>query len=73
MIASPGTDAQIATVIGEACRLRHKTMIGLILQSASVSDAALSRTLAGMRPLASMLVVASGADYVEEMLHAMRA
>jgi hypothetical protein len=73
VIASPGTDASAATIIGEACKIRHKTMIGLILQSANVSDEALSRTLLGMRPLATMLVVASGADYVEEMLHAMRA
>ena len=73
VLASPGTDASAATIIGEACRLRHKTMIGLILQTTSVSDEALSRTLLGMRPLASMLVVASGNDYIEEMLHAMRA
>ena len=73
VVASPGTDAQAATLIGEACRLRHKSMIGLILQSNSVSDEALSRTLLGMRPLATMLVVASGTDYIEEMLAAMRA
>jgi hypothetical protein len=73
VIASPGSDAQAATVIGEACRNRHKSMIGLILQSDGVSDEALSRTLLGMRPLATMLVVASGSEYVEEMLHALRA
>lgn len=73
VLASPGTDASAATIIGEACRLRHKTMIGLILQTTGVSDEALSRTLLGMRPLASMLVVASGSDFIEEMLHAMRA
>lgn len=73
VIASPGTDAQAATIIGESCRLRHKSMIGLILQTANVGDEALSKTLLGMRPLASMLVVASGTEYVEEMLHAMRA
>lgn len=73
VIASPGTDAQAATIIGEACRLRHKSMIGLILQTQGVSDEALSRTLLGMRPLATMLVVASGSEYVEEMLAAMRA
>ena len=73
VVASPGSDASAATLIGEACRLRHKTMIGLILQSAGISDDALSRTLAGMRPLATMLVVASGIDYIEEMLAAMRA
>lgn len=73
VIASPGTDAQAAVTIGEACRLRHKTMIGLILQSPTTSDEELSRTLNGMRPMATMLVVASGADYVEAMLAAMRA
>ena len=73
VIASPGTDASAATIIGEACRHRHKSMIGLILQTANVSDEALSRTLLGMRPLATMLVVASGSEYVEEMLASMRA
>ena len=73
VIASSGTDAQIATVIGEACRLRHKTMIGLILQNPARDDEALSQTLVGMRPLATMLVVADGVDYIEEMLHALRA
>lgn len=73
VVASPGSDAQAATIIGESCRLRHKSMIGLILQTAGVSDEALSRTLLGMRPFSTMLVVASGSDYVEEMLHAMRA
>ena len=73
VVASPGTDAQAATMIGEACRLRHKSMIGLILQTAGVSEEALSRTLLGMRPLSTMLVVASGSEYIEEMLAAMRA
>ena len=73
VLASPGTDAAEASIIGEACRLRHKTMIGLILQSSGISEEVLSRTLTGMRPLATMLVVASGVDYIEEMLGAMRA
>ena len=73
VVASPGSDAHAATIIGEACRLRHKSMIGLILQSSGVSDEALSRTLLGMRPFSTMLVVASGTDYIEEMLAAMRA
>jgi hypothetical protein len=73
VVASPGADASAATIIGESCRLRHKTMVGLILQSGSVSDEALSNTLLGMRPLANMLVVANGTEYIEEMLHAMRA
>ena len=73
VVASPGTDAQSATIIGEACRLRHKSMIGLILQSAGVSDEALSRTLLGLRPFSTMLVVANGSEFIEEMLHSLRA
>jgi hypothetical protein len=73
VVASPGSDADAASIIGSACRHRHKSMIGLILKSSGVSDEALSRTLLGMRPLATMLVVASGTEYVEEMLAALRA
>ena len=73
VVASPGTDASAAGIIGEACRLRHKSMIGLILQSAGVSDETLSRTLLGLRPFSTMLVVASGSDFIEEMLHSLRA
>ncbi len=73
VVASPDTDAHAASIIGAACRQRHKSMIALILSGAGVSDEALSRTLLGMRPLATMLVVANGPEYVEEMLTAMRA
>jgi hypothetical protein len=73
VVASPGSNADAASIIGSACRHRHKSMIGLILKSSGVSDEALSRTLLGMRPLATMLVVASGTEYVEEMLAALRA
>jgi hypothetical protein len=73
VMASAGQDAQAASVIGEACLLRNKTMIALILEAAAVSEEALSRTLRGMRPFARMLVIASGADYVTDMLRALRA
>lgn len=73
VMASAGEEAQAASVIGEACQLRNKTMIALILEAAGVSDEALSRTLRGMRPFARMLVIASGADYVADMLRALRA
>jgi hypothetical protein len=33
----------------------------------------LSKTLATLRPYASMLVIASGDEYIEEMLSALRA
>jgi hypothetical protein len=45
----------------------------LIIGSATKSDDELSRTLASLRPHASMLVIASNDDYIEEMLVALRA
>ena len=43
------------------------------MQSPETSEADLSRTLSHMRPFAKMLVIASGQDYVEVMLAALRA
>ena len=62
-----------ASVIGEACLARNVTTIGLVVQSPETSEADLSRTLSHMRPFAKMLVIASGQDYVEVMLTALRA
>ena len=45
----------------------------LVLDAASVTDDALSRTLSHLRPFVSMLVIANGDDYVEAMLAALRA
>lgn len=73
VIASSGTDADGAALIGEICQMRHKSMIGLVLRTAATTDQELSRTLLGLRPYTTMLVVASGAEYVEDMLTAMRA
>ncbi len=73
MVASAGEDAQGASVIGEACQARNITTIGLIVQSPGTSDADLARTLGHMRPFAKMLVIASGRDYIEVMLTALRA
>jgi hypothetical protein len=73
MVASAGEDAHGASIIGEACAARKVTTIGLIVQSPATSDEELSRTLGHMRPFARMLVIASGREYVEEMLAALRA
>lgn len=73
VVASAGEDAEAASLVGEICQARHKSMIGLLLRTPSVTDADLSRTLVAMRPFTTMLVVASGQIYVEEMLTAMRA
>ena len=73
MVANAGEDAQGASLIGEACQARNVTTIGLIVQSPGSTDEELSRTLGHMRPFAKMLVIASGRDYVEVMLTALRA
>jgi hypothetical protein len=45
----------------------------LIVDAHGQSDAVLARTLAAVRPYASMLVVADSEDYIEAMLQALRA
>ena len=73
MVASAGAGAEAASVIGEACAARKVMTTALIIAGAQRSDDELSRTLAALRPYASMLVIASGDEYVEEMLAALRA
>lgn len=73
MVASAGHDAQAAALIGEACAARRVMTTGLVLGGGTASDAEASRTLAALRPHTMMLVVASGADYIEDMLTALRA
>lgn len=72
-ITSAGEDARSVSVIADACRAHHKTLIGLVVprEGASESDVAIS--LDHLRPHARMLVVASGRDYIETMLTALRA
>jgi hypothetical protein len=73
MVSSAGTRAQAAAVIGEACSVRKVMTMALIIGSEQRSDEELSKTLAALRPYASMLVIASGDEYIEEMLAALRA
>jgi hypothetical protein len=73
MVSSAGTPAQAAAVIGEACAVRKVMTMALIIGSEQHSDEELSKTLASLRPYASMLVIASGDEYIEEMLAALRA
>jgi len=73
MVASAGSDAQAALLIGEACAVRNVTTIGLIVQRPTTTDEETSRTLKHMRPFASMLVIANGEEYIEGMLTALRA
>ena len=73
MVSSAGTNAEAAAVIAEACSVRKVMTTALIIGSESKSDEELSKTLASLRPYASMLVIASNDDYIEEMLVALRA
>jgi hypothetical protein len=73
MVSSAGTKAKAAAVIAEACGVRKVMTTALIIGSESKSDEELSKTLASLRPYASMLVIATNDDYIEEMLVALRA
>jgi hypothetical protein len=73
MVSSAGTTAEAAAVIAEACNVRKVMTTALIIGSESRSDDELSKTLASLRPYASMLVIANNDDYIEEMLVALRA
>jgi hypothetical protein len=73
MVSSAGTGAQAAAVIGEACGVRKVMTMALIIGSEQRSNEELSQTLAALRPYASMLVIANGDEYIEEMLAALRA
>lgn len=73
MVASAGTKPAVADVISEACAVRKVMTTALIIGSEDSSDEELSHTLASLRPHASMLVIASHDDYIEEMLVALRA
>ncbi len=73
MVASAGTKPGAAAVIAEACGVRKVMTTALIIGSDTKSDEELSRTLASLRPYASMLVIANNDDYIEEMLVALRA
>jgi hypothetical protein len=73
MVSSAGTSAQAAAVIGEACAVHKVMTTALIVDSEQTSNDELSKTLASLRPFASMLVIATGEDYLEGMLMALRA
>lgn len=76
MIAGSAAGAGAAAVIGGACSARGILATGLVVESADAGgdgggDA--ERALRSLRPHAAMLVVASGAEYIPEMLSALRA
>lgn len=73
MIGSIGQQEDAARKLSEICRARNVMTTALVIGDESKTDAALSKTLAQLRPYALMLVIASAEDYVEDMLSALRA
>ncbi len=73
MVAQAGHDAQAGALLGEACRLRGVPVTALVIASADMPDDNVAHTLGQLRPFSTMIVVANGPDYVEDMLMALRA
>jgi len=72
MIARSGGEARGASAIGELCSLRRVTTTTLVVHAAPATDAALSKTLAQVRPWSLMVVVISDESYVESILRSFR-
>lgn len=72
LVSVAGEEEQLAAVIGDACRARGVPVTALILDSGTTPDDALAASLTKLRPYASMLVVARGDEYIEDMLSALR-
>jgi hypothetical protein len=73
MVATAGESAAAASIIGEACNLKHVMTTALILGGSTSSDETLSKMLAQLRPHAMMLVISSADEYITDMLAALRA
>lgn len=73
MVAEAGNDASEGALIGEACRLRGVPVTALVIAGVNTPDGVVARTLAQLRPFSTMIVVANGPEYVEDMLAALRA
>jgi len=72
MLVSAGADAGAAARVGRACSDRHVMTHTVIVQAAKATDAALSATLAQVRPWSLMVVVVNEDDYVDDILRSFR-
>jgi hypothetical protein len=72
MVASAGADAPGAAIIGEACSDHQVMTTAVVVRDDAATEAALSKTLAAVRPWSLMVVVASDAGYVDEILGSFR-
>ena len=71
MIATAGESAAAAETIGNACFVRAIMTTGLVV-GRGAQRGAVERTIRSLRPFAAMLVIATGEDYIPEMLAALR-
>ncbi len=73
VITAAGEDGRAASVIAAACKAHNKSLIGLVVPKDGASEEDVATSLDHLRPHTRMLVVASGRDYIETMLTALRA
>ena len=72
MLVSAGGDADAAATIGRACSAKRVMTHTVIVRASAASDAALSKTLAQVRPWSLMVVVVNDDDYVDDILRSFR-
>lgn len=72
MVATAGADAGAVEKIGEACSHRRIPTATCVVRGTSASEAALSSTLAQVRPWSLMVVIANDHNYVEDLLRSFR-
>lgn len=70
MIATEGSGADVASVVATAGHARNVMVAGLVVTK---PGGAVGEAVRSLRPVASVLVIASGEEYVPEMLTALRA
>jgi hypothetical protein len=73
LVTRAGAEAADAALLGEAMQARGKQGAGVVLEAAGAGRAEMAESLRRLRPHVGMLVVASGQDYLEAMLEALRA
>ena len=73
VITAAGEDARSIAVIADACKMHNKSLVGLVIPQDGTSEEEVNTSLAHLRPYTRMLVVASGVDYIQSMLMALRA
>ncbi|OFW16414.1 MAG: hypothetical protein A3F70_07790 [Acidobacteria bacterium RIFCSPLOWO2_12_FULL_67_14] len=72
MVAAVGAAVPAAALVGRACSDRRVPTATFVVRPPSASDAALSKTLAQVRPWSLMLLILSDPTYVEDILRSFR-